>query len=88
LFGHFTNGLHRIVLDLTSCSFIDSSGLAVLLTHMSRLPAEGVLAVVTPDANLRRLFDLVGLTDQAGFEAHDNLDLAATAIAAHRVVDN
>jgi len=41
LLNGINDGYHRVVLDLTKVTFIDSSGLAVLVTALKRLRAIG-----------------------------------------------
>ena len=54
--AHTCLGDHRLIVDLTSCRYIDSGGLAVFLYLTRHLPALGWLAVVGADRNVRRLF--------------------------------
>src|SRR6266487_1099428 len=64
LFAVITQGHRRIVVDLTPASFIDSTILSVLLAGVKRLrPVGGELAVICPNENIRRLFE-VTLLDQ------------------------
>lgn len=58
---HLRAGNHRILLDLSSCSYIDSAGLAAIMTTVSELRDDGLLAIVVPNASIRRLLDIVGL---------------------------
>ena len=54
-------GHTRLLIDLSDVSFIDSSGLGVLLTINKQLGGRrGRLAVVCPDPAMRGLFELVG----------------------------
>lgn len=54
--GHTT-----LLVDLTEVTFLDSSGLAILLrTHQQLQRSSGRLAVLCPDARKRHLFELVG----------------------------
>ena len=55
--------LQRLELDLSGVSFIDSSGLAMLLS-MRNLCAEsgGMLILHAPSETVRRVFDLAGLS--------------------------
>jgi anti-anti-sigma factor len=65
----------RVVLDLTECQFIDSSGLRTLLGARSAAEsAGGSLALVVADRGLLRVFEVVGLA--AVLEIHDTLDHA------------
>jgi anti-sigma B factor antagonist len=54
-------GHTRLLVDLSDVSFIDSSGLGVLLHAAGRLRRRGGLAVVCPDPAMRGMFELVGL---------------------------
>ncbi len=52
-------GAKRIVVDLTLTTFIDSTTLGVLLSTLKRLrPAGGELALVCPDRNIRKIFEI------------------------------
>jgi anti-sigma B factor antagonist len=65
----------RVVLDLTECQFIDSSGLRTLLGARSAAQsAGGSLALVVADPGLLRVFEVVGLGDV--LDIHDTLDRA------------
>jgi anti-sigma B factor antagonist len=70
-----TSGGNRVVLDLTGCDFIDSSGLRTLLS--ARAASEtggGSLAIVVADPNLLRVFEVASL-DQV-LEIHSTVDAA------------
>jgi anti-sigma B factor antagonist len=49
----------RLVVDLTEATFLDSTGLEVLLGAARQLPS-GRFAVACPDRRMRDLFQLVG----------------------------
>lgn len=52
------------VIDLSSVSFIDSSGLGVLVGALRRFQESGrVLSLRAPNAGLRRVFEMTGLTE-------------------------
>ncbi len=52
-------GATRIVVDLTSATFIDSTTLGVLLGALKRFrPTGGELALVCSDPNIRRVFEI------------------------------
>jgi anti-sigma B factor antagonist len=56
------SGHTRIVVDLTSTSFLDSSGLGVLIGVVKRLRArDGVLAIVNTNASIAQTLELSGL---------------------------
>lgn len=66
------DGRTSILVDLTPCEFIDSSGLSALVTAFKRVRAEGgALGLVCPPGNVRRLIEVVAL-DQV-FEIRDDL---------------
>jgi anti-sigma B factor antagonist len=63
-------GAKDLVVDLTETSFMDSTGLGVLVGAMKRVqPLGGSISIVCPDRHLRRLFEIAGLTSR--FEFHD-----------------
>jgi anti-sigma B factor antagonist len=54
--------LSEIALDFRDVTFIDSSGLSVLVAAHKRLRASGVtLAVTNPSPSTRRLFSIAGV---------------------------
>ena len=56
-------GQRSVVIDLTDVTFIDSSGLAVLIKAHTRMGEEGGgLAIASPSETAFRLFELTGLT--------------------------
>ncbi|CAL9653292.1 hypothetical protein SUDANB108_06713 [Streptomyces sp. enrichment culture] len=62
--GHrlLDEGCRYLVLDTSSLSFIDSSGITVLLAFWQRLhAADGALVLAVPDTALRRRMDVLGL---------------------------
>jgi anti-anti-sigma factor len=60
------NGASRVVVDLSLCSFFDSSCLAVLSRHARRLHEEGKEFAVTVDAQGRRVIELTKLSELLG----------------------
>ena len=52
-----------IVVDLTGVSFIDSTGLGVLIGGLKRARARGSLSLVCPQHKVRRVFEITGLTN-------------------------
>lgn len=54
------NGL---VVDLSGCDFIDSTGLSTLLAGARALPgAQGLALASPPESEVRRMLELVGIT--------------------------
>jgi len=67
-------GNHRMALDLSGCSYIDSGGLATIMTTATDLRNDGLLAIVAPGLSIRRLLEVVGLYEHrhcAIFKAED-----------------
>ena len=72
-------GNRRIVVDLTQATFVDSTTLGVLVGAKKRIaPEGGSVAVVCPDNEVRRLFDLTGINRV--FEIYDTRDEALAAL--------
>jgi anti-anti-sigma factor len=78
---------HRcaFLLDLSECPFVDSGGLSVLFQTVRKLDESAWLGVVGADANLRRIFQIVGLTSVPKFLMFD--DLAAAGAYSRSVQD-
>jgi anti-sigma B factor antagonist len=56
------DGAILVVVDLTETTFIDSTGLGVLIRGVERLQTEGGrLAVVCTDPNMTKVFEVTGL---------------------------
>jgi anti-anti-sigma factor len=73
---------HRIIfLDFDNVTYVDSGGLSVLLAGVRSLRETGWLGVIGPNANLRRLFEIVGLLVDPSFRVFENRDAAQAAIA-------
>jgi anti-anti-sigma factor len=54
------------LIDLRYCTFIDSTGIAVILrAHRAREKEGGRLVVHSPSSSVQRVFTLTGLTDSA-----------------------
>jgi hypothetical protein len=51
-----------VVVDLSRVSFIDSSGLGVLVGALKRVRERGALSLVCPEPRVRRVFEITGLT--------------------------
>jgi anti-sigma B factor antagonist len=75
LYRLIDGGAKRIVVDLTSATFIDSTTLGVLLGALKRSRASGgELVLVCTDPNIRRIFEIT-LLDRV-FAIFENRDLA------------
>jgi anti-sigma B factor antagonist len=63
----------KVVVDLSELTFIDSSGISVLVTAARAASAErGTLVVAAPSPHVRRVFDIVKLSELMAIE--DGLD--------------
>ena len=72
-------GKKRIVVDLSSATFIDSTTLGVLVGGVKRLrPAGGALALVCTDQNITKIFEITGL-DRV-FSIHDTRNEALESL--------
>ncbi|MGO9343343.1 MAG: STAS domain-containing protein [Acidimicrobiales bacterium] len=67
------DGISSIVLDLSAVTFLDSTGLGVLITCLKRCrSAEGDLVLVTAQPNVLKVLEITGLNDV--FQVHDSVD--------------
>lgn len=75
-------GKKRIVIDLSTATFIDSTTLGVLVGGIKRLrPAGGTLALVCSDQNIAKIFEITGL-DRV-FPIHQTRDDAIDGAVDH-----
>jgi anti-sigma B factor antagonist len=73
-------GGRHMVIDLSEADFIDSTAIGVLVATLKRLREEGgSLAVVCERANVRNIFEIVGLDDV--IPLHRSRDDALRALA-------
>jgi anti-sigma B factor antagonist len=73
-------GASRIVIDMTSATFIDSTTLGVLLGALKRFrPTGGELVLVCSDPNIRRVFEIT-LLDRV-FPIFDTREAAGAGAA-------
>ncbi|HEX8832682.1 MAG TPA: STAS domain-containing protein [Abditibacteriaceae bacterium] len=63
-----------IVVDLSRVSFIDSTGLGVLIGGLKRAREKGSLSLVCPQPRVRRIFEITGLLQV--FPMFDSVDAA------------
>lgn len=67
------DGSPSIVLDLSAVTFLDSTGLGVLITGLKRCrSADGDLVLVTAQPNVLKVLEITGLNDV--FKVHDSVD--------------
>jgi len=67
----------RLIIDLTSCRYIDSGGLSVLLYLVRCTRSHGWLGVIGADRNLCRLFETIGLLQEPAFRMFAGTEEAA-----------
>lgn len=68
-----TNGNGRVVVDLSGCSYMDSSGLNVVAKAF-RSFGERFRLVVPHNGSVHRIFDIAGFTEH--LQVYDALDIA------------
>jgi anti-sigma B factor antagonist len=77
-------GAKSVLIDLSDCSFIDSTGLSVIVHAHSRLVdgesngSGGRLEICCPDAQVRRLLEITGIDRALGL--HQTRDEALAAL--------
>jgi anti-sigma B factor antagonist len=82
LFDRIREGRHRIILDMLGVSFIDSTGLGLLVGIRKRMhPDEGELKLVSTNPSIRRIFKITGL--HAVFRIYDSVEAAMTTSHDH-----
>ena len=70
-----------VLVDLSDCSFIDSTGLSLLVETKRRLAEDDRrFGVCCPDADVRRLLELTGIDQAVGL--FDTRDEAVAALSA------
>jgi anti-sigma B factor antagonist len=73
--------LSSVLIDLSDCNFIDSTGLSLLVEAKRRLADESRrFAVCCPDDDVRRLLELTGIDQAVGlFNSRDEAITTLTA---------
>jgi anti-sigma B factor antagonist len=69
-----------LVFDVTDVVYIDSGGVSVLLSTVRRLRERGWLGIISPNPNVRRLMEIVGLSLDGSFRMFANQADALAAI--------
>lgn len=77
LFAAAAESPERLVVDLTDVTFIDSTGLGVLIEARTRLPNRRGFLLAAPGLETRRALEISGLDRH--FAVHDSLDAALAA---------
>ncbi len=73
-------GSGNVLLDLSQVTYIDSGGLSVLLTGVRLMRDRGTLGVIGPNANVRRLLEIVGLLVDPSFQLFEDKGTASAAL--------
>ena len=76
----FNDGHRLFVMDLSAVDFMDSSGLAALMSGLKSLGGEGQLVLASPSDKVRKLFALTRL-DQGVFQIFDTAEEALASLA-------
>jgi anti-sigma B factor antagonist len=75
LHGLVAQGSNKIVVDLDSVDFLDSTGLGVLVGALKRVRSnDGELSLVCTQPRIRKVFEVTGLTKV--FNLYDSVDEA------------
>ena len=75
----FTGGHHRLVVDMTDVTFVDSTGLGVLVGGLKRATVQdGTLQVVCTEPDVVRIFRMTGLHKLIAL--HETLQEALTSV--------
>lgn len=86
LTGAIEAGNSIIFLDLQRVKYIDSGGLSVLLAGVRRLRDRGWIGAIGPNANTRRLLEIVGLLVDPCFRLFESTDAAETFLLEEKPV--
>ncbi len=71
-----------LVVDLSGTTYVDSAGIAAIIAAYQQLRrANGKLALVITDKNVRRILDLVRLDALPSFSIHSELESAKQAVS-------
>lgn len=80
LHGLVAQGSTKIVVDLDSVDFLDSTGLGVLVGALKRVRSnDGELSLVCTQPRIRKVFEVTGLTKV--FSLYDSVDEAVSGSA-------
>ena len=77
LLGQVERAPERLVVDLSRVTFIDSTGLVVLIEARTRLPNRQSFLLASPGLETRRALEISGLSRH--FALHETLDDALAA---------
>ncbi len=69
----------HLLLDLEHCPYMDSGGVAVLLSLLAQVRPQGWLGIVSANSDLQRIFSMVGLTGDGSFRYFQSREEATEA---------
>lgn len=69
----------HLLLDLEHCPYMDSGGVAVLLSLLAQVRPQGWLGIISPNSDLQRIFRMVGLTGDGSFRCFQSREEATEA---------
>ncbi len=72
---------HALLLECSRLVFVDSRGLSLLFETVGGLKDDTWLGMVGANPNVRRLAEMTGLANRAGFRFLDNLQAVPAALA-------
>jgi anti-sigma B factor antagonist len=73
-----------LLLDFSELSYMDSGGLSLMFETVQRFKGSSWLGAVGANPGVRRLLELTGLVDHAGFRLFTDLRAASAALDASR----
>jgi anti-anti-sigma factor len=71
-----------LLIDLTDCPYVDSGGLAVMLSTINRMSPENWMGVIGCNRNVSRLFEIVGLSRHPAFRSFADLRAVESVLLA------
>lgn len=70
-------GGSSVLIDLTACEFIDSTGIALIVRAWQQLDGDGSLVLCSPNEQVRRVLDVSGLDQSIPVHPSREAGLAA-----------
>ena len=77
----FSGGASHILFDLSSCPYLDSGGISVLLEALRRVRPGGWLGVIAASPHVLRILGIVGVTMDPFFRSFSTTAEAKTALS-------
>ena len=82
LTGLIDQGSPIVFIDLSEVDYIDSGGLSVLFSAGRRVRDAGWIGLLSPNASVRRLLEIVGALADPAFRVFDDQATALAALSA------